>query len=213
VRRRGGILVLGAWEPELAALRRALAADPALAKRVVARPVGVGLVEAGIGATRAIDEIRPRAIVFVGTGGGYPPARLAVGDVVVARRLTLASTAALRGDGYLPAVLPTTVEAEARLRRQLGGRLVDVVCPLAITKTRPAARRLASLGAAENLEAFAVARAAGKTPFAAVLGVSNTVGPTAHTEWRRHADGAAAAACEAVLAWLRAPTRRPGRRP
>jgi purine-nucleoside phosphorylase len=189
----------------------ALAREPALRRRVVARPAGVGLVEAGIGAARAIDEVRPRAIVFVGTAGAYPPATIDIGAAVVARRVALASTAALRGDGYLPSVLPAVVETDRRLRGQMAVPVADVVCPLAITKTRALARRLAGAGAVENLEAFAVARAAGKIPFAAVLGVSNAVGPQAHAQWRRHAAPAAAAACAAVLAWLRVPTRRPRR--
>jgi purine-nucleoside phosphorylase len=202
------VLVLSGWEPELAALRAALARDPTLRRQVIAQPAGVGLVEAGIGAARAIDEVRPRAVVFVGTGGVYAPSPIAIGTAVVARRVALVSAAAVRGDGYLPAVLPAIVETDRRLRAQIEGAVADVVCPLAITKTRALARRLAASGAVENLEAFAVARAAGKVPFAAVLGVSNAVGPHAHAQWLRHAAAAAAAACATVLAWLRGPTRR-----
>jgi len=53
----------------------------------------------------------------------------------------------------------------------------------------------------ENLEAFAVARAAAAAglPFAAILGISNNVGPSAHAAWKRNATGAAAAACHAAL--------------
>ena len=127
--------------------------------------------------------------------------------------MVLVSTAALRGDGYLPAALPALETTDGRLSRALGLPLVEVACPLALTSTRAAARRLAAAGAVENLEAFAVARAADGIPFAAVLGVSNIVGPRAHAQWQRHAGPAAAAACEAVLAWLRAPTRRARRAP
>jgi nucleoside phosphorylase len=67
----------------------------------------------------------------------------------------------------------------------------------------------------ENLEAFAVARAAAaaKIPFAAALGISNRVGPNSHPEWRVHAGAAALAACAAVRSTLKrlglglAPTR------
>lgn len=185
-----------------------------LGARIVARAAGVGLVEAGIGAARAIAAVKPRAVIFVGTAGSYDRL-IPIGAAVVARRLKLASTAVLRDEGYLPAVLPADAETDPRLRRALAGDLpvVDVACPLAITSTRAAARRLAGLGAVENLEAFAVARAAAALPFAAVLGVSNAVGPRAHAQWRQHAKPAAAAACEAVLAWLRAPTRRDRRAP
>jgi nucleoside phosphorylase len=210
----GRVLVFSAWDPELAVLRAALARDPALARRVVARAAGVGLVEAGIGATAALAETTARAVIFVGTAGIYPgaSAALAVGGAVAARRLKLVSTAALRGEGYLPAVLPVAVEVDARLRRALALPLADVACPVAITSTRRAARTIASeTGCSiETLEAFAVARAAAArgVPFAAVLGLSNAVGPSAHAEWKRFAAPASAAACAAVLAWLRAPTRR-----
>jgi hypothetical protein len=155
-RTRPPILILSGWDPELEALRTALKHDHALARRVVTRPAGVGLVEAGIGATRIIAELNPRAVIFVGTAGVYPPSPIAIGTAIVARHLKLVSTAVLRGDGYLPAVLPTETETDAQLRRALarGLPVADVACPLAITKTRAAARRLASIAAVENLEAF-----------------------------------------------------------
>jgi hypothetical protein len=49
------LLVVAAWEPELRALRRALAERPSLRRRVAARPVGVGLVEAALGTARALE--------------------------------------------------------------------------------------------------------------------------------------------------------------
>jgi nucleoside phosphorylase len=188
--------------------------DAALAKRIVARPAGVGLVEAAIGAARAIAEVKPRAVVFVGTAGSYEP-RPALGRVVAARRVKLISTAAVRGDGYLPAVLPSATDTDNGLRGELGLPSADVACPLAITSTRAAARRIAEASgcAVENLEVFAVARAAGSLPFAAVLGIANAVGPAAHQQWRAHAGHAAEAACMALLAWLKAPRRSPRRRP
>ena len=88
---------------------------------------------------------------------------------------------------------------------------LDVACPVAITRTRAAATALARhTGAAlENLETFAVARACAQAriPFAAVLGISNRVGPQAHREWLRHAAPAAAAACAVVERWLVSATR------
>jgi nucleoside phosphorylase len=200
------VLVLSGFEPELAVLRAALAGDPKLARRLVARPAGVGLVEAGIGATRAIAEERPRAVIFVGTAGSY--GEDAVGRVIVARRVKLVSTAAARAEGYLPSIMPAVLDTDAGLRRALRLPAADVACPLAITSRAAAARRLAAHSgcAVENLELFAVGRAAQGLPFAAVLGISNRVGPRAHAEWRAHAATAAAAACQAVLAWLRAPT-------
>jgi len=82
-----------------------------------------------------------------------------------------------------------------------------VACPLAITRTAALARRIAATGAAlENLEAFAVARAAAaaRLPFAAVLGVSNIVGPRAHAEWRANHLAASRAACHLMWTFLNA---------
>jgi purine-nucleoside phosphorylase len=210
--------VVSAFAPELAALRRALRRLPApAAAPVVSAPVGIGAVEAAIGAARALARIRPRAVLFVGTAGRYRLAPLATGEVAVARRLVLASTAAIRGDGYLPARLLAAARTDGRLGRALmraaaaaGVRAarVDAATPLGITRDRTLAARLhrATGAAVENLEVFAVARAAAAAgvPFGAALGISNRVGPGAHAEWREHQHAAAAAACAVVERYLRA---------
>ena len=86
-----------------------------------------------------------------------------------------------------------------------------VANPLAITRNAGLGRALAraTAAAAENLEVFAVARAAEarRIPFAAVLGIANRVGPTAHAEWQEHNASASASACAAVVEFLRARTR------
>ncbi len=220
------VLVLAAWRPELApllaALRRLRAAEGAEGKDapppVSCRAVGVGAVEAAVGAARAIVATRPRAVILVGTAGVYPAAgvgSIAVGTAAVARTLRLVSTAVLRGEGYLPPPLPIHARTDRALLRALaraGAVAADVACPAAVTRARALGRRIArDTGAQiETLEAFAVGRAAqaAGAPFAAVLGVSNRVGPDAHTEWRAHRRAAEAAACAVVLAWLRAPSRR-----
>jgi nucleoside phosphorylase len=200
-------LVLAAWPPELAEFRRLLKASPT-GKHVAMRTAGVGLVEAAIGATTAIAEVKPDAVMFVGTAGSYPGRRpdLALAGVVTARRLFLLADGVATGDAYLPSALPATQETTVALRRIAAGAgllMADVACPLAIT-SRPAQARRGDRAPAcdvENLEAFAVARAAAAAdlPFAAILGISNTVGPSAHAAWKRNATRAAAAACRAAL--------------
>ena len=200
-------LVLAAWTPELAELRRLLRKVPA-GKQVVARIAGGGLVEAAIGATAAIAEVRPDAVMFIGTAGLYPNRRpdLAMAGAVTARRLVLSADGVTTGDAYLPPALPAMQEANLGLRRiaaATGLLMADVACPLAITSRPTMIGRGARLPACdvENLEAFAVARAAAAAdlPFAAILGISNNVGPSAHTAWKRNAARAAAAACRAAL--------------
>jgi purine-nucleoside phosphorylase len=212
------VLVLSAWEPEIAPLRRRLAraATPARAKAVVCRAVGVGLVDAGVNAARALGETEADAVVFVGTAGSYAGGArsggLDIASVAVPRGLVLVSTAGLRGDGYTPEPMVLRAAAAPRLAAALargatGTTTGDVATPLAITRSAALARTIArATGAAtENLEAFAVARsaAAARTPFAAVLGVANRVGPRAHEEWRRHHAAASQAACDVVWTWLR----------
>ena len=209
-------LVVSAWEPEVAPLRRLLGGKTrearAAARKAALAAVGVGTVDAAVGAAAAIARAKPSRVIFVGTAGVYPRAArvLPVGAAAVAGELRLLSTATLRGDAYHPAPLVAAAETTPALRAWLARAgstvIVSVACPLAITQSAGLARRIAATGAAlENLEAFAVARAAAAAglPFAAVLGVSNVVGPRAHSEWRASHLPASRAACHVVWSWLR----------
>jgi purine-nucleoside phosphorylase len=210
------ILILSAWEPEIAPLRAWLARPTArvLARSVRCRPVGVGAVDAGIGAARAIADVGPARVIFVGTAGSYvvTGGALPIGTVALPEELVLCSTATLRADGYLPAPMiqraPVAADLLADLRRTAPeAARGSAATTLAITRTAALARRIArATGAvAENLESFAVARAAARTdvPAAVVLGIANRVGPRAHSEWRRHHEAASKAACQVVWACLR----------
>jgi purine-nucleoside phosphorylase len=186
-------------------------------------PVGIGLVEAAIGTARALTDEKgpaPDALIFVGTAGAYGRELAPGRALVVADELVLVSTAVVRRQAYLPDRVPTRVPASRRLSRSLlaaarritraDGVVVAegaVANPLAITRDARLARALAEATAAraENLEVFAVARAARAwgVPFAAVLGIANRVGPAAHTEWRTHQAAASAMACSAVAELLR----------
>jgi futalosine hydrolase len=178
--------------------------------------VGVGLCEAAAGAARLIERQRPRAVVLVGTAGLFPGAEkdrtgaLVVGAAVLGRSFHLASDAVARQAAYLPEPLPARADSTPALLQELtaatGLPSADVACPIGITRTTALAQQLRkSTGAAlENLEGFAVARAAASAgvPFVAVLGIANLVGPEGHAQWRTHATAAAAAACSAVRTWL-----------
>lgn len=206
-------LVVSAWDPEIAPLRQMLRAN---VRRWIATAVGVGPVDAAIGAARAIARWQPARIIFVGTAGAYPGRKTTdarIGTVAVAGELRAVSTAALRGEAYVAAPQTSRTRASARLTAQLLPRLPalpkrpsTIACPMAITRSAALARRIArDTGATlENLEAFAVARAAAAAgvDFAAVLGVSNRVGPSGHDEWRVNHAAASRAACAVLAAHL-----------
>jgi nucleoside phosphorylase len=204
-------LVVSAFGPEIAPLRPLVRAS----RQVVLASAGIGAVDAAVGAAAAIAAARPIRVIFVGTAGVYGKAvraGLSIGSAAVVGEIVCVSTATLRGEAYLPA--PTTLRTEtswrlrAALRAAAGevGAARSVACPLAITRAAPLARRIAAATGAdlENLEAFAVARAAGAAgvDFAAVLGVANRVGPTGHAEWLRHQRAASRAACILVARFL-----------
>jgi nucleoside phosphorylase len=205
------VLVLAAFYPELAPLRPLL--GDAMRGRVgsrgvVATAVGIGLPHAAVGATVRIGEEKPQAVVLVGTCGAYAGAGLAVGDVVVARCVRLVDAAVLQGAAQFPDPMSIACESDVSLRTGLasaGASLADVATTLAVTVDDAVAQRIAASGVqVEHLEAHGVAMAAARfgVPFAAVLGVANTVGSRAREEWRHNHRTAADAAVQRVVAWL-----------
>ena len=208
-------LIVSAFEPEIAPLRRLVRG----LRGIVLEPVGIGAIDAAVGAAGAIARARPARVLFVGTAGIYgreKEARQAIGTAVVAGEILCMSTAALKGEAYLPGPMVVQVPTSRSLQTALAGGAGDlrnlprdVASPLAITRSAALGRRIAEATGAtlENLEAFAVARAAAAAgvPFAAVLGVANRVGPTGHDEWQRHHRAASRAACELVARFLDVP--------
>lgn len=185
------LLCLAAFEPEMRAL------DASLPREIV----GIGLVEAALGAARAINAHRtvwgPTEVVLLGTAGAYPGSGLEIGDVVVGREVVLAAAS-----GALVEAMPRKIATDASLSACFAARRVVVATTLAITIDDAAARLLAeSTGAeVEHLEAFAVARAcaAAGVAFTTVLGIANAVGATGRAQWRENHERAAAAACAAI---------------
>lgn len=194
-------LVAAAYPPELEGLT-ALCAEPMAQGRVVARAVGVGLVEAAAGVERAISELQPTRIVLVGTAGCFPSSALSIGQVVVARRAHLVA----REPEYLPALLKTRADADAlfaqAFSKALGAPLVEVASTLGITLADAEAARLTSQGPAqiEQLECYAVLAGAlrHKLPATGVFAIANRVGSMGAAEWRQHRADAERAAIEAV---------------
>jgi nucleoside phosphorylase len=208
----GRFCVVSAWRPELAPLRARL--SPSMRRELILAEIGVGLVEAAAGTARLIAEHQPALILLVGTAGAYPGGRdeVPLGAAVAVDRTILLPDALAGKHAYLPGAVPVSARGTPALTKALcaaaGLTKSDVACPLSITASKRAAEiaRRRSGCQLENLECFAVARAAtiARIPFAGVLGVANHVGPAGHREWKKHAARAAAAACDAVVALLEA---------
>jgi nucleoside phosphorylase len=213
------LLIVAAFEPELAPLRAAPALGAGLAGRlcgrvVAARAVGVGMPAAAAGAASAIVELGPGVVVLVGTCGAYRGSQLAIGDVVVADGVRVGDATAVDGRAEFPAPMLTSLASDLRLRLELvdaGARVAHVATTLGITVDDASAGRIAKAtdSQVEHLEAFGVAAAcaARRVPFAAVLGVANFVGSGARSEWREHHHAAAEAVARCVLRWLGASGR------
>jgi len=156
---------------------------------------GVGLVDAAIGAVRAIERHRPAAVVFLGTCGAHRGSGLAIGDLVVASGASLGSGDVVGGRMRLPEILCSRLQTD----EVLSGRFTDVMasagtspcnawvsCTLGITEDDDLAALLHEQEHAgvENLELFPVLRAAEDIPATALLGVTNIVGVGGGADWR-----------------------------
>jgi nucleoside phosphorylase len=208
------VLILAAFEPELAALSVAFggATGATVGGRTIAtRIAGIGLPAASIGSAVRLGELEPRSVVLLGTCGAYRGAGLSIGDVVVARRLCLVDPGALAGTAQFPEPMEMEAEAHAPITEALialGARPCRVATTLAITVDDGAAALIGQGTGAdvEHLEAQGVAMACAsrRVPFAAVLGVANFVGAGGRAEWLANHRRAEAAAGASVLQWIRA---------
>jgi len=171
------LLLCAAYPPELRAIPESLAG----ARGVALGVVGIGAVAAAVGATRLVAEIRPRAVLLLGTAGAYPGSGLPVGSAVVVSE-AVAIPAIPRGVAHV---------ADRRMAgalRTAGARSVRAGTTLGVTADRRLARVYGRLARVEHLEVYGVAeacRAAG-VAFGALLGISNAVGPRGHAEWKRN---------------------------
>lgn len=198
------LLVVAAWEPELARFRERLGAAPPHLD-IVLETLGVGLVEAAIAMTRCAARHRPAAALLLGTCGAFGDA-LAVGSVVAGAGARLVDAAAVEGTAALPAPMPVAASFDPAIHDALvgsGARSVQIANTLGITTDDALASRLARPRSGdvradvEHLEAFAFARACAVAglPCGVALGVANVVGSKGRAEWLAgHASASAKAA-------------------
>jgi futalosine hydrolase len=174
--------------------------------------MGVGPVNAAHAVTLVLAGEKPRAIVVCGVGGAYPSSGLRVGDVACAETECYGDLGAASPAGFLDmkalgfAVVAAPVPLYNDLPMQIfpSDRRVKFVTMTTCTGTEAAARAIAARtgGAVENMEGAAVAHVAHLHGVAVgeVRGISNIVTDRDTSSWRLKE--AAAAAQEAVLAWI-----------
>jgi len=162
--------------------------------------VGVGPLRAALGAARLLAGQRPSGVLLVGTCGAYPGGP-PVGALRVAGALGFADLGAAGGLGYTP-LAPAPLQADVTLSAFFGVPAASVLTLGAITTDAAVAARLGEDWSLEHLEAYAVAAACADAgvPFAALLGVTNVVGPDAHAAWRANRGSVEAALGRAVEA-------------
>ena len=208
------LLVCAAVEEELARLipylARATGGWHGLlgSRRIVATALGIGPVDAALGAAAALAE-RPAAAIFVGTCGAFPETGLPIGSAVVVERSVLSASDAASGHSYVPGPAQRIAHGDPALCAALaegGAPRVGAATVVAITRDAERAELLRRFTGCEteHLEAHAFLRAAERAgvPAACVLGVSNEVGPFAHEQWKAHAAEASGAAVDLLLRWL-----------
>jgi futalosine hydrolase len=200
------LLVVAAFEPELAPLRARLSVAAPWVEVHLAS-LGVGLVAAALAAQEVLAARRYRAVLFVGTAGAYPGAGLRRGEVVVARRSRLADAAVVRREADFVADCGAALDADPALvlaLAQEGATPAEVATTLAVTTHDALARALGTTAAAEHLETHAVAAAAQRAgvPWTAALGIANDVGAAGRDQWRAHHHEASEAVAAVVAAWL-----------
>lgn len=167
---------------------------------------GVGLVSAAIALTRFLDAHPARVVMACGVGGAYPGSGVEVGEVVCASTETYGDIGAESPDGFLDLAqlgLARSSEPMPLDCFPVARRVPFVTCAM-VTGTDARARSIVARtgGAIESMEGAAIVQAARTfgVRVGEVRGVSNRAGERDRASWRL--DEAAAAARQALLAWL-----------
>ncbi|MEY4066720.1 MAG: hypothetical protein RIR26_2928 [Pseudomonadota bacterium] len=202
------IWIVSAWRPEQNWLIRILSQHHELVEHdehlSLCGPyafirTGVGTVRAAIMTSRLLAQAEsqgslPEAVWFVATAGSYSD-HFKMEQAFFANDVKWTDGDLLSGAAYLPA-LAGGVEQILSDFKDAVETPVSVVCTPAITLSETLASALGRQGQLENLELYGVALAARQigVRWGAVLGVSNCVGPQAHSEWKAHHEKASESA-------------------
>lgn len=181
------LLICSAFLPEIQILQKQSQGSP----NVFTATLGVGLVSAASRISSIMEYLSVSRILFTGTCGILTPSPISIGDIVRAKMFYSGDVETFAGANLIPEVMPTVVPPARFMTPKNPIQDCDVLSPLSITHSKEGADVLRNQfpeGIAENLECFAVAWNAAQRgiPFEAILGVTNTIGPQGHTEWRAH---------------------------
>ena len=202
--------IVSAWWPEQKLLADELARGRAIEVlsenlRVVGPyaflTTGVGTPRASMALATALDSAaqfgsNSRSVFFVATAGAYD-SKVSLNSAYLVSSALWSDAAMVQGKAYLP-----QVDKFETLSTDLSSPYSSSVHPMralstpAITLDAEVAHSFSEISELENLEVFGVGLAASfaRVRWAAVLGVSNTVGADAHAQWKRHHQTASEAA-------------------
>lgn len=181
-------LIVAAYKNELAPLCEFSNKHLVMQDGIGFLSAGIGPVAASFGLTHCLKDYTPEIIVNLGTAGIINTGKFKIGDVVLVQTVSMDSGSS---DVYTPekmsglgCPLPASFED---LKSKYSS--VRVFCPQEITQTE--SRRKILLDKkhdVENLESYAFCFVAKKfkIPLIGFLGLTNTVGPNAHEEWKKN---------------------------
>lgn len=201
------LLILGAFEPELAPLRDPLKCH----KNIRIEAVGVGLIEASMNAYKIIaNEIertgRNFEVLWVGSVGKSPNVQYPLLSLIACDTVKLADYGIITGNCSIPEIMTTEISSPSRINEIVLNLHLASACSrfyttLGITSNRDTAQQLAKFTGSsfESMELFAVASAANKQGinWSALSAITNSVGNP--DEWKSNFREAARKTAAAVL--------------
>lgn len=192
--------VVSAWWPEQRELAHRLGfVDPSFDDNEPISVCGaVAFLRTGVGTPRAVAALSKalmlgqmqgstvEAVLFVATAGTYS-STFALGRAYLVSKAHWTDGDLLLGRSYLPR-LQKGYESLNSCLQPFSDEKISAISTPGISLDEELSRKLCEVGTLENLELYGVAMAAQDfgIPWGAVLGVSNMVGPGAHSEWKEN---------------------------
>lgn len=198
------LLICGAFAPELAPFAdlrdRVVRAAGDILHRVDLLEVGIGNLNAALSLERYLVRAPVAEVLFVGSCGEYRRSGAsALPGVVFAREFFARDISALSGQSRALPQIGASVQTEpgavgSLLRMALSAPEAVVNCPESVSLVAVSPDDLETFASFpnaiffENLEAYGLARVASdnRVPFAALLAVTNGVGPRGSEEWQQN---------------------------